>query len=293
MNQWKSAYAAKTKARTLAEALEGADAFFGLSVKGAVTQEMVQVDGARSRSSSPWPTPIPRSRPRTSHAVRDDAIMATGRSDYPNQINNVLGFPFIFRGALDVQASTINEAMKIAAANALAELARAEVPDQVAAAFHGRRPTFGPELHHSGAVRSAPDHARAAGRRQGGDGFRRRPPADRRHGCLRRRGSTGRLDPVAGWLQSTFEQGARRRPSASSSPRARSRRSSAPPTPISARASASRSWSARPTTVTRASSELGMRPAARVRDRSTRATSPYAEEFTEYPLRAPAAAAAT
>ena len=144
MNQWKSAYAAKTKARTLADALDGADALFGLSVKGAVTQEMV-------RKMAPKPiifamaNPDPEITPEDVHAVRDDAIVATGRSDYPNQINNVLGFPFIFRGALDVQASTINETMKIAAAEALAELARAEVPDQVAAAFHGRRPTFGPE----------------------------------------------------------------------------------------------------------------------------------------------------
>src|SRR4029079_15979310 len=111
MNQWKSAYAVKTKARTLAAALEGADALFGLSVKGAVTQDMV-------RSMAPKPiifamaNPDPEITPEEVYAVRDDAIVATGRSDYPNQINNVLGFLFIFRGALDVQASTINEAMK-------------------------------------------------------------------------------------------------------------------------------------------------------------------------------------
>ncbi len=144
MNQWKSAYAAKTKARTLAEALDGADAFFGLSAKGAVTQEMVAAMAPKPIIFA-MANPDPEITPEDVFAVREDAIMATGRSDYPNQINNVLGFPFIFRGALDVQASTINESMKIAAAEALAELARAEVPDQVAAAFHGRRATFGPE----------------------------------------------------------------------------------------------------------------------------------------------------
>ena len=130
--------------------------------------------------------PDPEITPEEVPAVRDDAIVATGRSDYPNQINNVLGFPFIFRGALDVQASTINEAMKIAAAKALAELARAEVPDQVAAAFHRPASDVRARLHHPGAVRSAPHRRRAAGRRQGGDGHRRRAQADRRHGRLRR-----------------------------------------------------------------------------------------------------------
>ena len=135
MNQWKSTYASKSKARTLAEALEGADAFFGLSVAGAVTRQMV-----RSMAAKPiifaMANPDPEITPEDVAATRDDAIVATGRSDYPNQINNVLGFPFIFRGALDVQATEINTAMKIAATKALAELARAEVPDQVAAAFH-------------------------------------------------------------------------------------------------------------------------------------------------------------
>src|SRR5262245_28103200 len=113
MNQWKSGYAAKTKARTLAEALEGADVFFGLSAAGAVTQAMV-----KSMADKPiifaMANPDPEITPEEVMEVRPDAIVATGRSDYPNQINNVLGFPFIFRGALDVQASTINEAMKIA-----------------------------------------------------------------------------------------------------------------------------------------------------------------------------------
>jgi len=141
MNQWKSGYAIKTSARTLAQALEGADVFFGLSVKGAVTQEMV-------KKMAPKPiifamaNPDPEITVEEVAAVRDDAIMATGRSDYPNQINNVLGFPYIFRGALDVRASAINMEMKIAAARALAALAREDVPDEVAAAY-GARPKFG------------------------------------------------------------------------------------------------------------------------------------------------------
>jgi malate dehydrogenase (oxaloacetate-decarboxylating)(NADP+) len=141
MNQWKSAFAVKTSARTLAEAMEGADVFFGLSVKGAVTKEMV-------KGMAPNPiifamaNPDPEITPEEVAEVRDDAIMATGRSDYPNQINNVLGFPYIFRGALDVRATTINMEMKIAAAHALADLAREDVPDEVATAY-GARPKFG------------------------------------------------------------------------------------------------------------------------------------------------------
>ena len=145
MNQWKSAHAVKTDARTLAEAMDGADVVFGLSAKGAFTDAMVQLDGARTRSSSPWPIPTRRSRRRRWPKIRTDAIMATGRSDYPNQVNNVLGFPYIFRGALDVRATTINDAMKVAAAEALAALAREDVPDDVAAAYQGNRPKFGPQ----------------------------------------------------------------------------------------------------------------------------------------------------
>ncbi|MBI1263338.1 MAG: NADP-dependent malic enzyme [Alphaproteobacteria bacterium] len=142
MSQWKSAHAADTDARTLAEALSGADCFIGLSVKGAVDQDMV-----RSMAANPiifaMANPDPEITPEEVRATRADAIMATGRSDYPNQVNNVLGFPYIFRGALDVRARTINEEMKIAAVMALAELAREDVPDEVAAAYHGARPTFG------------------------------------------------------------------------------------------------------------------------------------------------------
>ena len=143
MNQWKSAHAANTSARTLAEALEGADIFFGLSAKGAVTPEMVKSMAAKPIIFA-MANPDPEITAEEVAAVRDDAIMATGRSDYPNQINNVLGFPYIFRGALDVRATTINMEMKIAAARALADLAREDVPDEVAAAY-GARPKYGPE----------------------------------------------------------------------------------------------------------------------------------------------------
>jgi len=143
MNQWKSGFAVSTKARTLAEALEGADVFFGLSVKGAMTQDMV-----KSMAEKPiifaMANPDPEITVEDVAAVRTDAIMATGRSDYPNQINNVLGFPYIFRGALDVRARAINMEMKIAAARALAALAREDVPDEVAAAY-GARPKYGPD----------------------------------------------------------------------------------------------------------------------------------------------------
>jgi malate dehydrogenase (oxaloacetate-decarboxylating)(NADP+) len=144
MDQFKSAFAVKTKKRTLAEAFEGADVFMGLSAKGTVTQAMVK-SMAKNPMIFPMANPDPEITPEEIREVRTDAIIATGRSDYPNQINNVLGFPYIFRGALDVRARTINEEMKVAAARALAQLAREDVPDEVAAAYAGARPTFGPE----------------------------------------------------------------------------------------------------------------------------------------------------
>src|SRR4030088_1519365 len=143
MNQWKSAYAVKTKARTLEQALIDADVLFGLSAKGAVTQDMVKMM-APNPIIFAMANPDPEITVEEVAAVRNDAIMATGRSDYPNQINNVLGFPYIFRGALDVRATTINMEMKIAAANGLAELAREDVPDEVAAAYR-MRPKHGPD----------------------------------------------------------------------------------------------------------------------------------------------------
>ncbi|HSS13283.1 MAG TPA: malic enzyme-like NAD(P)-binding protein, partial [Rhizomicrobium sp.] len=143
MNQWKSAHAVNTKARTLADAMVGCDVFLGLSAKGALTPDMV-----RSMAANPiifaMANPDPEITPEDAKAVRNDVIVATGRSDYPNQVNNVLGFPYIFRGALDVRATTINEAMKIAAAEAIAALAREDVPDEVAAAYRGARPVYGP-----------------------------------------------------------------------------------------------------------------------------------------------------
>ncbi len=144
MNQWKSGHAVKTDARTLEDALDGADVFVGVSVKGAVTQAMI-----KRMADKPiifgLANPDPEILPDEVKEVRPDAIVATGRSDYPNQVNNVLGFPYIFRGALDVRARTINDEMKIAAARALAELAREDVPDEVDAAYSGRRLRYGPD----------------------------------------------------------------------------------------------------------------------------------------------------
>nr|WP_294810106.1 NADP-dependent malic enzyme [uncultured Sphingomonas sp.] len=143
MNQWKSAHAVATDKRTLAEALDGADVFVGLASANSLSPELL-------KTMAPNPiifamaNPDPEISPPVAKAARPDAIIATGRSDYPNQVNNVLGFPFIFRGALDVRATTINDAMKIAAARALAELARQQVPEEVAAAY-GTQHTFGPE----------------------------------------------------------------------------------------------------------------------------------------------------
>ncbi|MCF8707329.1 NADP-dependent malic enzyme [Rhizorhapis sp. SPR117] len=144
MDQWKSAHAARTDARTLEEALRGADIFLGLSAAGALKPEMVKDMGAKPIIFA-MANPDPEISPPDAKAARPDAIIATGRSDYPNQVNNVLCFPFIFRGALDVRATTINEEMKIAAAQAIAELARQQVPEEVASAYGGLLHTFGPE----------------------------------------------------------------------------------------------------------------------------------------------------
>jgi malate dehydrogenase (oxaloacetate-decarboxylating)(NADP+) len=142
VDQWKSAHAVDTDRRTLTEALEGADVFLGLSAAGALRPEMVLKMAPRPIIFA-MANPDPEITPPEAKAVRPDAIVATGRSDYPNQVNNVLGFPFIFRGALDVRATAINEEMKIAAARALAELAREAVPEEVAAAYGGKAHTFG------------------------------------------------------------------------------------------------------------------------------------------------------
>ena len=144
MDQWKSAHAARTDARDLKEALVGADIFLGLSAAGALKPDMV-MDMAAQPIIFAMANPDPEILPTEAKAARPDAIVATGRSDYPNQVNNVLGFPFIFRGALDVRATTINDEMKIAAANAIAELARQQVPEEVAAAYGGKAHSFGPD----------------------------------------------------------------------------------------------------------------------------------------------------
>jgi len=208
MNQWKSAYAVKTPARTLAQAMIDADVFFGLSVKGAVTQDMVKM-------MAPQPiifamaNPDPEITPEEVAAVRADAIMATGRSDYPNQVNNVLGFPYIFRGALDVRATAINMEMKIAAAQALAALAREDVPDEVAVAY-GTRPKYGPDYiipvpfdprlisNVPAAVAKAAIESKVA----------RRPIADM---DAYKAQLTSRRDPVSGILQRVYQR-LRRRP---------------------------------------------------------------------------------
>ncbi len=204
MNQWKSAHAVETDARTLADAMKGADIFLGLSVRGALTPEMV-----RSMADKPiifaMANPDPEITPEEVAEIRDDAIMATGRSDYPNQVNNVLGFPYIFRGALDVRATTINDEMKVAAARAIAELAREDVPDEVAAAYKGKRLRYGPEY-----IIPAPFDPRlishvppAVARAAMETGVARRP-IENEESYVRR--LSARLDPTVGQLQMIFDR---------------------------------------------------------------------------------------
>jgi malate dehydrogenase (oxaloacetate-decarboxylating)(NADP+) len=142
LNQWKSSHAAETKLRTLDEAINGVDVFLGLSAKGALSKDMVK-KMAKNPIIFACANPDPEITPEEIMEVRDDAIIATGRSDYPNQVNNLIGFPYVFRGALDVRAKTINEEMKVAAADAIAKLAREDVPDEVVAAMGGDRPHYG------------------------------------------------------------------------------------------------------------------------------------------------------
>ena len=142
LNQWKSSHAIETKNRTLDDAIKDADVFLGLSAKGALTKKMVK-KMAKNPIIFACANPDPEITPEEIEEVRDDAIIATGRSDYPNQVNNLIGFPYIFRGALDVRSKTINEEMKVAAANAIANLAREDVPDEVVAAMGGDRPHYG------------------------------------------------------------------------------------------------------------------------------------------------------
>ena len=203
MNQWKSAYAIKTKARTLADALVDADVFFGLSAKGAVTKEMVKFMAPKPIIFA-LANPDPEITVEEVAEVRDDAIMATGRSDYPNQVNNVLGFPYIFRGALDVRATTINMEMKIAAAQALAQLAREDVPDEVAAAY-GTRPKYGPDY-----IIPVPFDPRlistvppAVAKAAMDTGVARKPIVDM---DAYRQTLRSRRDPVAGVLERVFDR---------------------------------------------------------------------------------------
>ena len=204
MNQWKAAHANKTKARTLAEAVVGADVFLGLSKKGAMTKEMVKSMAKRPIIFA-MANPDPEITPEEVREVRDDAIMATGRSDYPNQINNVLCFPYIFRGALDVRASTINDEMKTAAAHALANLAREDVPDEVAAAYTGAHLQFGPEY-----LIPAPFDPRliiampkAVAQAAMDSGVARKPIIDM---AAYETELSARLNPTAGILQVIFEE---------------------------------------------------------------------------------------
>ncbi len=204
MNQWKSAHAVETTLRTLEEAMVGADIFFGLSAKGALTPEMI-------KTMAPNPVifamanPDPEITPEDAEKARDDVIIATGRSDYPNQINNVLGFPYIFRGALDVRAKTINMEMKIAAAHALADLAREDVPDEVAAAYRGARPRFGRDY-----IIPAPFDPRlihvvpiAVAKAAMASGVARRPIVDL---AAYKAQLSARRDPIAGAMQRIIER---------------------------------------------------------------------------------------
>jgi malate dehydrogenase (oxaloacetate-decarboxylating)(NADP+) len=204
MNQWKSAHAANTDARTLADALAGANVAVGLSVAGAFTSDMIKSMAAKPIVFA-LANPDPEITPEEVRSIRGDAIVATGRSDYPNQVNNVLGFPYIFRGALDVRASTINDDMKIAAARALAELAREDVPDEVDAAYSGRRLRYGPDYiipvpFDPRLIEAVPAAVAKAAMESG---VARRPIIDEAayHAELRQR-----LDPTASTLQSIYDQ---------------------------------------------------------------------------------------
>ena len=204
MNQWKAAHAVDTPARTLSDAVRDADVFVGVSVAGALTPEMVATMADQPVIFA-LANPNPEILPDAARAVRPNAIVATGRSDFPNQINNVLGFPYIFRGALDVRASTINEDMKIAAARALAELAREDVPDEVDAAYAGRRLRYGPDYliptpFDPRLIDKVPMAVAEAAITSGVA----RKPIDNREGY--RQSLRSRLDPTMNNLQFIFEE---------------------------------------------------------------------------------------
>jgi len=201
VDQWRSAQAVETPLRTLEEACEGADVLIGLSVAGAVSKKMI-----KSMAKNPiifvMANPDPEISPEDIRSVRDDAIIATGRSDYPNQVNNVLGFPYIFRGALDARARTINDEMKVACANALAMLARKDVPDEVAAAY-GKQLRYGP-----GYIIPTPFDPRliseippAVAKAAQDTGVARKPISDMK---AYREKLAARLDPSASFLQQVY-----------------------------------------------------------------------------------------
>ena len=203
MNQWKSAHAVKTKARTLDDAIEGADVFLGLSVAGALSKEMVAKMAPRPIIFA-MANPVPEIMPDEAKAVRPDAVVATGRSDFPNQVNNVLGFPYIFRGALDVRATAINEEMKIAAATAIAMLAREDVPDEVSAAYQGGNLQYGEDY-----IIPAPFDPRlisavsaAVAQAAMDTGVAQKPIEDIN---AYKRQLSARLDPTASFLQVIFD----------------------------------------------------------------------------------------
>lgn len=203
MNQWKSAHAIKTDLRTLEEAMVDADVFLGVSVKGAVTQDMVRVM-APDPVIFAMANPDPEITPEDAKAVRPDAIVATGRSDYPNQVNNVLCFPYLFRGALDIHARSINDEMKIACAEALANLAQEDVPDEVAAAY-GKKLQFGqdyiiPTPFDPRLISIIPPAVAKAGMETG---VARRPIVDMDRYVLDLK---SRLDPAAQFLQAMFQR---------------------------------------------------------------------------------------
>ncbi|NKX45107.1 NADP-dependent malic enzyme [Roseicyclus persicicus] len=201
MNQWKSAHAVKTDLRTLADAMKGADVFLGVSVKGAVTRDMV-ASMAENPVIFAMANPDPEITPEEAREIRPDAIVATGRSDYPNQVNNVLGFPYLFRGALDIHARAINDEMKIACAEALAALAREDVPDEVAVAY-GRKLSFGrdyiiPTPFDPRLIYTIPPAVARAGM---DTGVARRPIVDLDRYA---KGLRARLDPTSSILQGIY-----------------------------------------------------------------------------------------
>ncbi len=202
MNQWKSAHAVKTEARSLEDALDGADVFLGLSVANALSKDMISKMADRPIIFA-MANPDPEILPGDAKEARPDAIIATGRSDYPNQVNNVLGFPYIFRGALDVRATAINEEMKIAAAQAIAYLAREDVPDEVNSAYAGETLKYGEDY-----IIPAPFDPRlisavssAVAQAAMDSGVAKRPIADM---DSYRRSLSGRLDPAANFLEDVF-----------------------------------------------------------------------------------------